>query len=505
MSHSLWHATVGKTSGFPRLKEEITVDAAVIGGGISGVMTAYALKRAGLRVALLERHTLGAGETGHTTAHLTALTDTPYEQLRSSFGRSAKLVWDAQMRAIDLIESAAAENKIECDFSRLSAFKYAPDKKHVAKLDHEFEALEKLGIQAERTKDVPLSHEAAYRVDNQGRFHPLKFIQGVAKRIQGDGSFVLEHSPAIDFGAGAIRTPHGGKVIADHFIYATHSPVEEFLRVHTKISPYQTYAVAIPYEGPLRGALFYDNLSPYHYIRDHGKHLIIGGADHATGTGANTEEAFDALYAWVRRNIDPQFTVEHQWTGEVFEPQDGLPYIGQRSPGHYFATGFSGTGMTFGAISSEILCDLVLDRENAFSELFTPGRLKGWSDFVRHNTKVAWHFAADRIQAESIDDVPLLGRGEGTVIRHEGSLVAVSRNDDGSLESVSALCTHAACIVHWNKSDKTWDCPCHGSRFHADGSVRAGPAVDALSAVELQPPAGEPKAGTAESSAEQRE
>jgi glycine/D-amino acid oxidase-like deaminating enzyme/nitrite reductase/ring-hydroxylating ferredoxin subunit len=487
MAETRWDKTAERPA-FPSLEGDLQVDAAVVGAGIAGTVTAYLLKRAGLRVALLDQRRVGSGETGHTSAHLTAITDEPYHKLYQYVGHRAQQVYESQMTAIRLIETLAHECRIDCEFQRVNGYKFSPDRLHRHSLTKEMKKMAKVGIPFEEAT-VPLPHTLAFRFRDQAQFHPLKFVYGLAKCIHGDGSLVLEHTAVTSPRevSNQLKTPRG-TIEADHIVYTTHSPVPEFLRIHTKLSPYQTYCVSFPYKGPLLDALYYDNLSPYHYIRTHAGRLIVGGADHPTGVTTNDpDEAYLHLADFVRQNIGA-CSIDERWTGEVFEPQDGMPYIGKRGPQHYIATGFSGTGLTFGALSGGILADLILGGENPYAELYRPNRKKGWSEFVRHNTKVGWHYVADRLRTHKVEDLAALAPGEGMVIRKNRRPIAVSKMEDGSLKCVAATCTHAAGIVQWNKADQTWDCPCHGSRFEVDGSVRSGPAARALPQLELEAP-----------------
>ncbi len=483
MSESFWLQTVEKHESYPPVPGDLHVDVAVVGGGIAGVLTAWYLKKAGLKVALVEAAEIGGGQTGHTTAHLTALTDEPYHQLRKRFGtRGARQVWEAQMQGIALIERFLTGEGMDFDFRRVPAYKYAPDGDHLRELEHEMEALHHMKV--DFTEDaVRFPHVKAYRVDEQAKFHPLKFLYQVAARIPGDGSHVFEHSRVTGVDRRGIHT-RSGRIRAEHYCFQTNYPFEE-VRISIKLQPYLSYALALEGTYDVGDGLYYDNLSPYHYLRTHGDHLIVGGADTHTGGKASERDQLDLLRAFCRRAIHPQPRETHHWYGQVVETLDGLPYIGRRRGNHYLAAGFSGTGLTFGALSGRILADLIVGRENEFAELFDPNRRKGLKTMVEYGLHVAREFVARPGEVHEVGEVGRLEAGDGMLVHHKGQPVAVSKDDEGNVRAVSAVCTHVGCLVRWNTAGKTWDCPCHGSRFSTDGEVITGPAVRNLKPVDL--------------------
>lgn len=481
---SIWEQTSAHPA-FPTLHGDLDVDVCIVGGGIAGITTAYLLKQEGMRVAVVDRKTVGGGDTGHTTAHLTGILDRSYTSLTGTFGRAgAKLAWEGAMESIDTIERLASEAGIECDFRRVDAVQFAPHTAQSKELHAEESALRSLGVITAPAGDIPLKHADGYRVTGQGRVHPLKYLYGLARRVHGNGSMILEHTPVVGFDGRRAETP-AGEIRAGRFVFATHTPIEEMVRMHLKITPMQTYVIAIERIDDFEDDLFFDNLDPYHYVRNHENYLIVGGADHPTGARTDTEQAFAELEHYVRTNITPEPRVLARWSGEIFDPADGLPYVGEGGKGELFATGFSGTGMTFGSLSGSILRDLARGRPNRYAELFSPDRVHGWQELAKHNLNAAWHFAQDRVRAADPDAIDRLTPGEGVVVRLGAKPVAVSKHADGSLTAVSARCTHVGCLVNWNRAEQSWDCPCHGSRFQAGGEVVSGPAVKALAPVDL--------------------
>ncbi len=485
----LWSSLSGKPRSYPRLEGDVHVDVAVVGAGVAGIMTAWYLKQAGARVALVERNHLVAGETHHTTAHLTGLPDAEFSRLRRALGSTkARGVWDSEMAAIDLLEHAVRRNNIDCGFERVPAVKYAPTHKDVRSLEREMRAMRKLGIDLEETTDVPLPHAAAFRIQGQAKINPVRFLRSIAAMIPGDGSHVFEHSPVHHAVNGVVRT-HDGFVRSEAIVLATHYPFGD-LRIVPKLHPSLTYAIAVTGRHRLRNELYFDNLDPYHYIRLHDRYVIIGGEDHPIGTPAAGEEHWARLVEFTRQTVMENPVVRHQWCGEVLETLDSLPYVGHHSSAssRYIATGFAGTGITWGTLAARINADLILGRPNAFADLFDPdriGRLRGIRRAVRYNVSVAHQLVRGWSQPKSDEHIDALRPGEGVVVHHGLHPVAVSVDENGEVRAVSAVCTHLGCIVAWNPAAKTWDCPCHGSRYEADGEVHTGPATRRLEPVDL--------------------
>lgn len=482
--HSLWEATAPRPR-FPALQGDLNVDDCIVGGGIAGTLAAYHLMRAGRSVALVERGVIGGGDTGHTTAHLTALLDHDYQELLSLHDHdTARAAWDYSMQAIDDIETIQRAEHIDCDFERVNAWRFAPDEKHQRALAQEIDAMDGLGIMLLEDQ-VPFGHTLAFGVGEQAKFHPLKFVFGVAQKIHGHGSFVFEHTPVTGYAPHTVETPKG-TIRARNILFMTHTPVDERVLIHTKITPYRTYALAAETDFVLGPDLYYDNLVPYHYIRTHGPYVIVGGNDHTPGAKLDTNQSARDLEAYAQSLLGAATRVAYAWSGEVFDPIDGLPYIGKRRPGEFFATGFSGTGLTFGALAARLLAEEALGNRPEGADIIAPDRRGGWREYVRHNVATGYHFTRDRFGLGDIGDVEALGPGEGTLIEHEGRTVAVSKTARGEVQAVSGTCTHLGCHVQWNRVEKSWDCPCHGSRFDANGSVLSGPALHALERIALE-------------------
>ena len=502
-TQSLWTATTEPTR-YNALKGRVDADVAVVGAGITGLTAAIMLQEAGKSVVLLERSHIGTGETGRTTAHITAILDTPYHDIIRDFGRAkARLVAQSQQSAIRQIESWTHEFNIDCDFTRLPAFRYT-EKDHKVKnareLHRELKSLARVGIESSFTDKVPLPFltNGAMRVENQAQFHPGKYLFGLAHRFEKRGGRIFEKTHVTETHHGTPCRLHteNGEVVAQDIVFATNTPISDRFFLHTKIEPYRTYAMALKLRsGSPSLGLFWDMEDPYHYIRWHGDLLIVGGEDHKTGTGQDTLSHFARLEEYCRARFDVE-SVAYRWSGQILNPVDGLAYIGRDafSKHFYVASGYMGNGMTFGTLGGWICADLVLGRKNDWASLYDARRIKPRASirsFLSYNKDYPICMIKDRItapEAASIDDV---ARGEGKIVSHEGRKVAVYHDDSGSIQALSPACTHMGCNVHFNNSEKTWDCPCHGSRFGTDGRVLNGPALMALEPIKLKSVKGE--------------
>jgi glycine/D-amino acid oxidase-like deaminating enzyme/nitrite reductase/ring-hydroxylating ferredoxin subunit len=485
---------------YPRLERDLRVDVAVVGGGIAGLTTAYLLAAAGRSVALLERGRLVAVDTGHTTAHLTMVTDLTLTALVRSFGRDhAQAAWDAGLAAIAEIDRIARAEAISCDFAWVRGYLHAPEEERsgaeAVRLEEEARLAVDLGFDAAFVDDVPLMHAPGVLFHDQARFHPRKYLAGLARAIVARGGHVYEHSDAVEFSTGPRGVAaNGHRVFCDRIVLATHTPLVgnrglvAATLFQTKLAPYTSYVVAgrVP-RNSVPDALFWDTADPYHYLRleRHGDHdlVIYGGEDHKTGQADDTTACYDRLAGRLSKLV-PGIDITNRWSGQVVETADGLPYIGEHAESQFASTGFAGNGMTFGTLAGMMACDWVLGRGNPWSDLFEPGRKKiraAW-DYVKENKDYPYYMIRDRFAGAEARSLRAVRRGEGRIVELDGKRAAVYRDESGAATIRSAVCTHMGCIVDWNEAERTWDCPCHGSRFSRDGDVMAGPAESPLRA-----------------------
>jgi glycine/D-amino acid oxidase-like deaminating enzyme/nitrite reductase/ring-hydroxylating ferredoxin subunit len=492
---SLWHATIGELTRTPLL-EDARADVCVVGAGMAGMMTAYRLTRAGRQVIVVDDGPIGGGETGRTTAHLSDALDDRYSVLERLHGaEGARLAARSHRAAMDLIEQVCREESIECDFTWLDGYLFPGAESGEADLAQELEAAQRAGVQVEWADDAPFApfgESRGLRFARQGRFHPLRFLEGLAARIERGGGRIHTGTRVTGVTGGMpvrIETERGQVIRASACVVATNSPITDYVVTHAKQAPYRTFAIAarVP-SGSVPDALYWEDADPYLYVRlqQGAGHdwVIVGGEDYKTGQKEDDAVRLDRLEQWTRRVFPMVLSVDHRWSGQVLEPSDGLAYIGPNpdgSPHVYLITGDSGHGMTHGTLGAMLLSDLIVGRDNPWSRLYDPKRvsLRSVRDLARENLNVAAQYAAWILPGDVSEeaDVPA---GAGRVVRRGTKLVAVYRDAEGRTHERSAACTHLKCVVNWNDLEKSWDCPCHGSRFDPYGAVLNGPAMEPL-------------------------
>lgn len=488
---------------FSPLSESIDVDVLIVGGGNTGIVSAYLLKRAGLRVAIIERDRCAQLNTGNTTSHLTCVTDIRLGELVANIGRDhAQAVWDAGLAAIDQIAAIIATENIACEFVRVPGYLHASitgDKDETREMQREAELARELGFPADFITQVPVFGREGIRFDNQAKFHPLMYLAELITRIPGDGSHVFELTEAGEFDGSSgdlVRvTANGHGITCKQVVIATHVPLMGLSNaasaavLQTKLAPYTSYAIGAklpPNSAP--DATFWDTSDPYCYLRidNHAdeSYAIFGGQDHKTGQAEQTSDLFVDLERNLHRFL-PTAQVDRRWSGQVIESHDGLPLIGQTAERQFVATGFSGNGITFGTLAGMMIRDAIVGRKNPWSELLDPARLQtrgGIWNYLTENIDYPYYMVKDRLMASENQSLESLKPGQGCILKLDGRRIAY-RDADGKTTQLSAICTHLGCVVHWNEATTSWDCPCHGSRFDVAGNVIAGPAEKPLKPV----------------------
>jgi glycine/D-amino acid oxidase-like deaminating enzyme/nitrite reductase/ring-hydroxylating ferredoxin subunit len=496
MSESPWRASVDLPSYAP-LTGDTTADVCVVGAGIAGLTTAYFLTQIGQSVVVLDDGAIGSGMTGATTAHLANAIDDRYLEIARVHGpEGARLAAESHTAAIDTIADIVAREHIACDFARVDGYLFCAPGHTEELLDRERDAAHAAGLSGVvklARAPVPFDTGACLRFPGQAQFHPLRYLAGLADAVERGGGRIHTgtHATGIEGGRQARVTTERGAVSAAHVVVATNVPVNDRLVIHTKQAPYMTYAIGarLP-RHTVAPALFWDTGDPYHYVRLHplgAAHdlLIVGGEDHKSGQAEDIAERHPRLERWARERFAGLGAVEYRWAGQVMETVDGLAFIGRNPLDHdnvYTVTGDSGMGLTHGTIAGLILCDLVQGRPNPWAALYDPGRITPGAAgaFLRETANVAAQYGA-WLTPGDVAAVEQIARDAGAVVRRGASKVAVYRDNAGALHERSAVCPHLGCVVAWNPAAKTWDCPCHGSRFDRFGAVINGPANADLS------------------------
>ena len=481
----------------------VNAEVCVVGAGISGLLTAYELQRRGKQTVVVEGRQPGAGDTGSTTAHLTAFIDMRYVELVKKHGAAtASVVAESHTAAIALIEEISQRESIECNFTRLNGYLAVAEKsENSLNLQEELDCALQAGLASvELQSECPHGDGFAkcLQVPEQALFHPLEFLHGVAEAFTKRGGHIYTGRSVMNISGG--EEPHvevdGGMMVhARAVVVATNSPISDRVAMHTKQATYRTYVVGFERLSAVEDDfLLWDTEDPYHYVRlaqvDNEPLLLVGGEDHRTGMADDGAKRIEEIEAWGRRHFPHVGQVRYQWSGQVIEPVDGLAFIGLDVGGEgnvYIITGASGNGMTYAGIAALMLPDLIEGKPHLWAETYSPSRkmVKAAGEFLEENAATMAHFVGDWVSGSEIDDPAKLKLGEGALMRNGLKKVAIHCDSEGNLHSRSAVCPHLGCIVRWNSWEQSWDCPCHGSRFDAEGkTVLNAPALGGLTEVE---------------------
>lgn len=497
---SVWMSEAVPT--VPPLATGAHADVCIVGAGMAGITTAYCLMKEGKSIIVLDDSRPGGGMTQRTTAHLSNEIDDGYVEIERLHGLAgAQLAAQSHRAAIDWIDKIRTNECIDCDFSWVNGYLFAPSDESNQEIDEEWQAVLRAGLAGvERLERLPgnlFKTGHCLRFPRQAQFHPLKYLSGLVRAVQQGGGrlFSDAHVVRIESGKRAeLETSQGCVVTADSVVVATNTPINNMVAIHTKQAAYITYVIGatIP-AGTVEPALYWDTLDPYHYVRlqkgskQQGEQdiLIVGGEDHKAGQADDGEARYARLEAWTRERFPMMESVMFQWSGQVMEPVDGLAFIG-RNPGDadnmYIATGDSGMGMTHGTIAGLLITDLIMGRESPWASLYDPSRqpVRAAGEFMRENLNVAAQYT-DWVTGGDVENEQTIPKESGAILRNGLSKIAAYRDEQGVLHKCSAVCPHLSCIVAWNHSEQTWDCPCHGSRFDRLGKVLNGPATSDLS------------------------
>jgi glycine/D-amino acid oxidase-like deaminating enzyme/nitrite reductase/ring-hydroxylating ferredoxin subunit len=506
---SFWIDSV-KPLEFGTISQNVSTDVLVIGAGIAGLTTAYSLLKAGKQVVVVEDGFVGSGETGRTTAHLTCALDDRYYEIEKAFGKDgSRNAAESHQAAINRIEEIVNEEKIDCFFERVDGYLFLHPSDKLENLQKEFEATKNAGLNTEWLDNIPgitSANGPCIRFPNQGQFHIMRYLHGLANAVirMGGNIFTKTHATSIKK-TGAVC--NGYVVSANNIVVATNTPVNDLVTMHTKQFPYRTYVIGAKIlKGKLQHSLWWDTgdldskwiSDPYHYIRlvnfnDEYDLLISGGEDHKTGQADDEnipeQERYTRLIEWTMIHFPMIEEIIYHWSGQVLEPVDYMAFIG-KNPGDdniFIITGDSGNGMTHGTIGGILITDLIMGVDNPWTDLYSPKRIpiKTPGTYLSEVLNMAAQYG-DYLKKGDIKGLEELKAGEGAILSHGLKKIAVYRDGNGIVNSFSAVCPHLGCIIQWNAEEKSFDCPCHGSRFTKEGVVINGPATKGLHRVQVK-------------------
>jgi glycine/D-amino acid oxidase-like deaminating enzyme/nitrite reductase/ring-hydroxylating ferredoxin subunit len=491
---SFWIAST-LPSRYPALDQNIEVDVAIVGAGLAGITTAMLLKQAGKRVAVIEADRVATGVSGHTTAKITSLHQLKYATLIQELGaEKARLYGAANQAAIEQVATLVHDEQLDCDFERRHAYTFAESQETLKKVRQEVDAAQSLGLPASFSPTVPLPFPTlgAVKFSHQAQFHPRKYILALAGKIHGDGSHVFEQTRVMtveDEQPCQVRTQHGYTVTAQDVVVTTNLPILDQGLFFAKTFPKRSYLIGCridPQSAP--DGMFIGTGEKYRSIRatptdDGGALLLIGGEGHKVGEADDTQERFERLANYARDRFGIT-QVDYYWSSQDFVSFDKVPYVGSLTPANqhtYVATGFSLWGMSNSTVAAMILKDRILGRQNPWAHLYDATRPTPFvtQASLKNNLDVGTHWVGDRLKG-LFDSPNSVKPGQGKLVTAGLDKIAAYRDDAGTLHQVSAVCPHLGCIVAWNAAEKSWDCPCHGSRFDPDGKILHGPAVKEL-------------------------
>ena len=492
-SDTLWLAQAPPTA-YRALAGDLEFDVAVIGGGVAGVSAALELKRDGAHVAVLERGVICGGATGFTTAKVSALQETKLTEIHRLHGDDGIAAYaKASLSAVERIDELVRDERLDCAWERVRAYTYAADDQQVAAVDREADMARAAGLDARTTTDVPLPFAAPLGVclKDQGQLDPVRYVRGLAAAVHGDGSKVFESTAVTDVHEGTpcrVSTLGGATIRARDVIVATNYPLLDRGLFFIRTEAARSYLVAARIRGRAPDGIFITAGAPSRSLRSYHDNadtwLLVGGEGHLTGSEEAQPERYEALERFAREHFDV-VDVPYRWSTQDAMPADKLPYIGQYTPTSthlLVASGFQKWGMTSATIAASMLADRVAGRENPYAAVFDPNRItvRSAPKVVKSQLWAARHIVGDRLtpaEAQSTEDVPA---GEARVVRSGLKKLGVYRDENGDPHAVSLRCTHLGCLLHFNAAERSWDCPCHGSRFDIDGAVLAGPAIHPL-------------------------
>ena len=502
MNCSYWVESTPKTD-YPSLSEDIYTDVLIIGGGITGISTAYLLSKSSLSISIVEADKMAMGVTANTTAKITSQHGLLYDYLLNSFGFDiAKGYLDSNEEAIKTIENIIKEEKIDCDFVKQDAYVYTCDKSNVQKIVDEVSAVTSLGLKAEYVTKCPLPFkiEAAIKFPDQAQFHPRKYLISLLQILTKKNVNIFENSKVTDIKHVKDKYEvyiNGNKIIAKYLVMASHYPIKNFPGMYfIKMYQESSYAIGIELEKDVFDGMYISCDDPTtsfrNTIQENGKKLlIVGGGEHKTGaTDVNIDDTYTNLENYIK-SIYPKAKIKYKWMTEDCVSLDKIPYIGEFSnflPNMYVATGYKKWGMTTSHVAAKIISDRILGINNAYENVYTATRLepiKNSKEFGNMLKQSIYSLAIDKLSSP-IKSYTELQADSGGVVDYKGKKLGIYKDKHGKMFAVIPYCKHLGCELSWNNLEKTWDCPCHGSRYDYTGKIITEPTVESLDVIDLE-------------------
>lgn len=490
---SYWIESTSATD-YPELQENIKTDVLVVGGGITGLSTAYLLQKEGLDVVVIDSGRIAMSTTGHTTAKITALHDLKYSRLIKQLGHDgAKAYGKINQKAIFQIERNMKENNIDCDFSWQPSYVYTQDEQYLNKIENEVKSAESLGLPAtfKSSIDLPIAIKGAVCFDKQAQFHPRKYLLPLAQQFVRNGGHIFEHTTALDIHEDReciTSTRNGCKIISDKVVVASHFPFYDGAGFYSaRMYGERSYALAVKAEVKVPGGMYISYENPTRSVRTQpdgdDQLLIISGEHHKTGQDSNEQEHYRNLIHFAEDTFSA-VDIPYRWSAQDYTAMNELPFIGHISRYKYnvfVATAFQKWGMTTSTVSAMIIRDIITKGKSEAEEIFDPVRftpVDSAKNFIKENLDVVDQLISGKVQSLPTDIQ--LEPGEGKALEFDGKKAGAYRDMEGNVFIVDTTCKHLGCEVHWNSAEKTWDCPCHASRYNYDGTVVEGPALKPL-------------------------
>jgi len=493
--NSFWIESIKKIQDSGTLEKDANADVCIIGAGICGITTAYYLIKRGYKVIVIDKDEIANKVTGHTTAKITSQHGLIYHYLEKEYGvKFAKKYFEANEDAIKNIRNIIQENSIDCDFQEVDSYIYTCDEKEVEKINQEADSLKSININSTKTNesDLPFNILEAVKFKNQAQFNPLKYIKGLVNYILKNGGKIYTKTLCTDVkrkNDEYTTYANGHKIHSKYVVLASQYP---FLKVpglyFTKMYQSLSYVIALETNSKLPNGMYLNVESPTYSFRtanNNGKEiLLLGGADHKTGDKVDYEKTYGILEKKAKE-IYPDCKILYKWSTRDAITLDKIPYIGEYSnllPNMYIGTGFNKWGMTSSNVAANIIADKIEGKFNAYEEVFKSTRLKPitnkgeMKNMIVDSTK---SLIINKLKEDSLQ-IKDITNNSGGIVEFDGEKVGIYKNEEGKIYCVKPICTHLGCLLEWNDADKTWDCPCHGSRFNRYGKNIYGPAIKDL-------------------------